>query len=106
MANQETVIDSLKKIQKRHLNKRICLIWDNAKWHKGNKIKEELKKGNALEKFHPINLPPYAPDKNSREHVWERGKDEISNADPELLFDDLRKKFEKFVRKTKFDFEI
>lgn len=103
---QETIIESLKKIKQKYPNKKICLIWDNAQWHKGKLIKKELGKGNILEKFHLINFPPYAPDKNPQEHIWERGKHHIANADPELSFDKLREKFEKFVRNTKFNFEI
>ena len=104
--NQETIINSLKKVKRNYPNKRICLLWDNAKWHKGKKIREALKKGNILENFHLINFPPYAPDKNPQEHIWERGKHHISNADPELPFEKLINRFEKFVRNTRFDFEI
>lgn len=75
--NQDEVIKALRKLKKQYPNKRICLIWDNAKWHKGKKIRQELKKGKSLDNFHLINFPPYAPDTNPQEHVWKYVKDKI-----------------------------
>lgn len=77
--NQEETIKALKKLKKYYLNKKICLIWDNAKWHHGKLIREELRKGNSLENFHLINFAPYAPDTNPVEHIWKYVKDKISN---------------------------
>lgn len=76
--NQDEVIKALRKIKKQYPNKRICFIWDNAKWHKGNKIRSELKKGKSLDNFHLINFPPYAPDANPQEHVWKYVKDKVA----------------------------
>lgn len=81
--NQEEVIGALTKFQKEIPKKRICLIWDNARWHKGKLLRKELAKGGALESFHLINFPPYAPDKNPQEHVWQNAKEKISNTDYE-----------------------
>lgn len=76
--NQDEVLKALKKIKKYYLNKKICYIWDNAAWHKGKKIREELKRGNLLENFHLINTPPYAPDTNPVEHIWKYVKDKVA----------------------------
>jgi len=46
--NQDEVIKALRKIKKAYPNKKICYIWDNAAWHRGKKIREELKSGNSL----------------------------------------------------------
>jgi len=77
--NQEETIKALKKIKKYYPNKNICLIWDNARWHKGQLIRKELKKGGNLTPFHLINFPPYAPDTNPQEHVWRYAKDRIAH---------------------------
>lgn len=77
--NQEETIKALKKLKTYYKNKKICLIWDNAAWHKGKLIREELKKGNLLANFHLINFPPYAPDTNPQEHVWKYAKDKVAN---------------------------
>lgn len=77
--NQEEVIKALKKLKKRYPGKKICLVWDNARWHKGNKLRRELKKGGGLANFHLINFPPYAPDTNPQERVWRYAKDRIAH---------------------------
>lgn len=77
--NQETVIKALRKLKRQYLDKKICLIWDNAKWHKGKKIRQELRKKGSLANFHLINFPPYAPDANPQEHVWKYAKDRITH---------------------------
>jgi transposase len=77
--NQEEIINALKILIKKYPHKRVCLVWDNARFHKGKKIRKELKMGNSLEKIYLLNFPPYAPDMNPIEHVWKAVKDRISN---------------------------
>lgn len=77
--NQETVIAALKKLKKQYPRRKICLIWDNAPWHKGRLIRQKLKKRHWLSNFHLISLPPYAPDTNPQEHVWKYAKDRIAH---------------------------
>lgn len=77
--NQEEIIKALKKLVGYYPDKKICVIWDNARWHKGKKLREELRSGNSLECLHLINLPPYAPDTNPQEHVWKYAKDHVSH---------------------------
>jgi len=81
--NQEEIIKALQKLVAYYPGKKICLIWDNARWHKGKLLREELKKGKSLERLHLINLPPYAPDTNPQEHVWKYAKDKTANLQQE-----------------------
>lgn len=85
--------------------KRICVIWDNARCHNGRLVRKELRKGSSLERAHLIALPPYAPDMNPIEHVWERGKNEISNTQFET-FDNTKQVFEKAITSREFHYEI
>jgi transposase len=64
---QDTIIPVLEELIKQYPNQRICIIWDNARFHKGKKIKKKL--STSLKKIHLINLPSYAPDHNPQEHV-------------------------------------
>lgn len=75
--NQETIIKALKLLKRRYPKKKICLVWDNASFHKGKDIREALRK--ELKSFHLLNFPPHAPDTNPQEHVWRCSKDQISN---------------------------
>lgn len=78
--NQKEIIKALEDmINKVYPNKRICIVWDNVSFHKGNILKEKLKKNQPLERLHLINFPPYAPDTNPQETVWNSAKKHISN---------------------------
>ena len=103
--NQEEIIKSLEKFLKNYPNKKICIIWDNAKFHKGKLIRENLKKGNSLERLHLINFPPYAPDKNPVEHIWKETKQKISNIQFSS-FEKIKTAFKKAVAGKKFNYQI
>lgn len=77
--NQEEIINALKKLMTEFPNKKICIIWDNAKFHKGQLIREALSSEEFRGKIHLMNFPPYAPDYNPIEHVWNTVKAELSN---------------------------
>jgi len=103
--NQEEVIKALRKLKKQYPGKRICLVWDNARWHKGKKIREELKKGGCLTPFHLINFPPYAPDTNPQEHVWKYAKDRVAHQ-PTTNFKQRINNFKLSVIHRKFNYQI
>jgi transposase len=103
--NQEEIIKALEKLQGTYPNKRICLVWDNAGFHKGKLIKEKLKKGNSLERFHLINFPPYAPDANPVEHIWKESKQKISNIQFSS-FENTKNAFRRSIAGKKFNYQI
>lgn len=103
--NQETMIYALTEILKLYPNKHIAVLWDNARWHKGKALREQLRKGKPLQNIHLINYPPYAPDMNPQEHVWKYGKDMISNQTFKT-FDELKKQFESGIASKIFDYKI
>lgn len=103
--NQEEIARMLEKFLKNHPDKRVCIVWDNAGFHKGKLIRGKLKKGGSLERFHLISFPPYAPDTNPVEHVWKEAKQKISN----IQFSDFlntRNAFRKAVSGRKFNYQI
>ena len=103
--NQDEVLKALTKIKKSYPGKKICYIWDNAAWHKGKKIKEQLKKGKLLDNFHLINTPPYAPDTNPVEHIWRYVKDKIAYQ-PANTFKQKVNNFKLAVIYRKFDYKF
>jgi transposase len=104
--NQEEIIEALQEVSREYPGKKFCVIWDNATHHKGKLVKEALKKGNVLEHVHLINLPPYAPDVNPQEHVWEFGKDCISNDKVPDSFSETMLMFESSIADKSFDLKI
>lgn len=103
--NQEEIIKALEQFLKNYPNKRVCVVWDNAKFHKGKLIRESLKKGNSLERIHLINFPPYAPDENPVEHIWENVKEEISNHQFKS-FEETKNVFRKLINSRKFNYQM
>ncbi len=103
--NQEEIIKALKKLKKQYPDKNICLIWDNAKWHKGKLLRQQLKKGKPLQRFHLINFPPYAPDTNPQEHVWKYVRDKIAHQ-PTTTFKQKINCFKLAVIHRKFRYQI
>ena len=103
--NQEEVIAVLKKFKTKYPKKKICIVWDNAAFHKGKLIRRELSKGKSLENFHLINFPPYAPDKNPIEHVWNDAKGAIANIQRDT-FAETKSAFARHVRGKKFRYQI
>lgn len=86
-------------------NKKICIIWDNATHHKGNLMRKALAKGGAMERVHLIPLPPYAPDQNPIEHVWDFGKDKLSNKQ-DKDFEETKQKLMKLINNQIFFYQI
>lgn len=75
--NQKEIIKVLKRLKGVYPGKRICLVWDNAAFHKGKDIRASLK--TVLKPFYLINFPPYAPEINPQEKVWRWAKEQIAN---------------------------
>jgi transposase len=103
--NQTHTIAVLKKLLLLYPGKKVVILWDNAKWHKGKLLRAELGKGNSLENIHLINYAPYAPDLNPQEHVWKFGKESISNTIFKS-FELLKEHFENQLNGKIFDYEI
>lgn len=103
--NQEEIIKALRQILKLYPDKNICILWDNAKWHKGKDLRKLLGKGQLFERIHLINFPPYSPDCNPEELVWKFGKELIANTVPEN-FEMLLAAFEKSISKKIFNYQI
>jgi transposase len=62
-------------------NPGLQLMQDNAPGHHGKKTQEELRNRN----IHPIFWPPYSPDLNPIEKIWDWIKDYIQNNFPERM---------------------
>ena len=54
----------LNEISSRHPDKRIVMVIDGARWHRSGMLK-------APDNIYLLKLPPYAPELNPVEHVWD-----------------------------------
>jgi transposase len=103
--NTTETIKVLKKLVKQYPDKKICIVWDNAKWHKSKQLREQLKKGKSLEKVHLIALEPYAPETNPIEHVWGYAKNKLANKTGRA-FEDIKQEFMGLTNKQTFLYQI
>ena len=97
------VLKAYKVFLAQHPNKKIAIVWDNAPFHKSKEIREQLKKGGVLERVHLIAMPPYAPDNNPIEHVWNTAKQHVSNIQHET-FEQTKQAFMDFVTIRSFHY--
>lgn len=103
--NLEEVIKATAEFIKLYPNKKICIIWDNATCHKGILMRQALAKGGLLERVHLVWLPPYAPDHNPIEHVWNITKDKLSNKQ-DYSFQQTKNKFMTLTNNQFFPYQI
>lgn len=99
------IIKATAKFIKLYPDKKICIIWDNAACHKGYLVRKALFKGELLERVHLIALPPYAPDYNPIEHVWNTGKEKLSN-NQDKLFEETKQKFMLLTNNQIYPYQI
>lgn len=103
--NQKETIRVLKKLVDQYPNKQICIIWDNARWHRGKLLRAQLGAGNKFERIHLINLPTYAPEHNPIEHVWNYGKNKIKNRS-NRAFEEIKESFVDAITQRTFAYKI
>lgn len=103
--NQDELLKAFKLFLKKYPQKKICIVWDNVAFHKGKKIQEALQKNHLLERVHFINFPPYAPDKNPIEHVWNTAKQNTANIQRETL-EQTKTAFTQAISSRIFNYQI
>jgi transposase len=103
--NTENITDALRELTKRYPGQKLCLVWDNARWHRSKDLRALLGKGNEFEHIHFIWLPPYAPDYNPQEHVWRVAKTETKNTVTKT-FEELKRVFETTISGKTFDYKM
>lgn len=103
--NTSNIVKALTDLTLKYPDKTIVVVWDNAGWHKSSTLLAQTGEGKPLERVQFINLPPYSPDKNPIEKVWNEGKNSISNRQ-RAFFEDTCEAFESFVTSKKFKYRL
>lgn len=103
--NTDTIIKALRTLSKTYQYKKLCIIWDNASWHRSKGLRALLGEGNEFSHLRLIWMPPYAPDENPEEHVWKFGKEAIANR-VYVSLKELTKTFESAVGGKSFQYQM
>ena len=77
--NTEQTILALERLQRETETEKIAVVLDNARSHHAKALTALYEPGQLLERITPIHPPPYAPDHNPVEHVWNAAKNNIAN---------------------------
>jgi len=84
----------LKRIRKALPNKHIFLLWENVRWHSGNKIRDFVKKD---KQFQIMCFPKYATHENPQEKVWLHTQNSINKEISAKNFDTSVDAFIKYL---------
>ena len=103
--NTEQTILALERLQRETGTEKIAVVLDNARFHHAKALTDLYEPGQLLERITPIHLPPYAPDHNPVEHVWNAAKSNIANIQretPEETFG----AFASYIASRAFDYDF
>lgn len=99
--NQHVLIEILGELLKKR--RKVLLLLDNARWHKGQLVKKFLSEKRGRIKL--VNFPPYSPELNPVEQCWREIKKKISNKfynNTEEMKEELNNSIEKTIFINKF----
>jgi transposase len=103
--NTEQMILMFSRLQRETPQRNIAVVLDNARFHHAKLLVQLFEPGQELERITPIFLPPYAPDHNPTDHVWNAAKGAIANLQretPENTFS----AFMNFTTSRTFDYDF
>jgi transposase len=103
--NAQQSILMLARLQRETPREKIAVVIDNASFHHAKELGKLFSSGEALERITPIFLPPYAPDHNPTEHVWNAAKRHIANLQREIP-EETFSAFMSYVTSREFDYDF
>lgn len=79
----------------------ILLLWDRAKWHKGEAVKQVIADHPRLT---TVFFPPASPHLNPQEHIWSQARAAVSHNHTYPTFQQLKQAFLQFLSSNLFSF--
>lgn len=101
--NMYETVKVLKKVRKQYPQKKLLILWDSARWHVGSKVREYIKQDGNIE---TLAFPPYSPEENPQEHVWKKGRAEVTHNRFLADIDQATNGFVRYLRKTSFNYKL
>lgn len=92
----------LEHVQACYPNRPLLILWDRARWHKGQSVRDFLAGHPGVQTLH---FPPGCPQFNPQEHVWERTRDAVSHNHILSDFPTLVQAFRTHLETTLFRFD-
>ena len=101
--NMYITVDVLKKLRRKYKNKKLIIFWDGAGWHRGSEVKKFIEKDGNIE---TVYFPRYSPEENPQEHVWKKGRANVTNNKYIENINETMDDFVKYLNKTKFHYSM
>lgn len=74
--NMYVTAEILPKLRALYPDKKLLIVWDKAGWHKGIEAQKVIQ---ADKNIDTIYFPSAAPEENPQEHVWKKGRSQITH---------------------------
>lgn len=97
--NALATAEHLKAVLAAYPDDPLLLLWDRAKWHGGQPVRQVLADNPRLE---VMKLPVAAPDLNPQEQVWKATRRAVSHNHQIVKLPSLADDFETYLRDTTF----
>lgn len=105
MQDGEQIILMMSRLQRETEAEKIAVVLDNASFHHAKALTKLFEPGQILDRITPIYLPPYAPDHNPTEHVWNAAKGHIANLQRDIP-EETFSAFMHYVTGRAFDYDF
>ena len=93
----------LPKLRAIYPNKKILLVWDKAGWHKGIEAQKVIQADGHIDTLY---FPSAAPEENPQEHVWKKGRSQITHNAFIQNIDTTTDDFVSYLNSTKFPYAL
>lgn len=90
--------------RKLHRTAPILLVWDGARWHKSQEVKQWLVKNPGVVEL--MHFPPYSPELNPQEKVWKALRKHLFDSLVRDPFDTTVLKAKRFLKNRKFPYQF
>lgn len=101
--NMYLTAEVLKQLRTIYPTQKLLLFWDQAPWHKGSKAQQFIKEDGNIETDY---FPRAAPDENPQEHVWKKGRSQITHNRFIENIDEATDEFVNYLNTTIFPYSF
>ena len=101
--NRYVTTDILKNVRKIYPPQKLRLLWDGPGWHKGKEVINFIQQDRNIQILH---FPKYSPEENPQEHVWKKGRSDITHNLTINDIDATADNFVKYLNRTLFPYSL
>ena len=105
ISERQTMVQTaeiLAEISKLYPKNKIMLLWDGAGWHRGSVARKAITECNISQ----IYFPPYSPELNPQEHVWKKGRSEVTHNRFIPKIEPVAKELVNYLNATRFNYSL